>query len=95
MRWNSFLNFIHAHPAIDPHGHDGFGELVVDRRSYDAFGQRRNPVWGHTPPGPGGTRIGQAGASAQIRVIQGGATEARMIPVRGKSRGSLLPVFSR
>jgi RHS repeat-associated protein len=24
---------------------------VVERRSYDAFGQRRNPVWGQPPPG--------------------------------------------
>ena len=24
---------------------------VVERRSYDAFGQRRNPIWGQAPPG--------------------------------------------
>jgi YD repeat-containing protein len=24
---------------------------VVERRSYDAFGQRRNPLWGQAPPG--------------------------------------------
>src|SRR5262249_44139907 len=24
---------------------------VVERRSYDPFGQRRNPVWGQPPPG--------------------------------------------
>ena len=30
---------------------------VVERRSYDAFGQRRNPTWGQAPPGSFASKI--------------------------------------
>jgi RHS repeat-associated protein len=56
---------------------DGTG-AVAERRSYDAFGQRRNPQWGEPPPGPFGqkTTLGFTGHESD--------TELGLVNMKGR-----------